>query len=140
MYKCKYFAIHELVDPNTYEVRGGKAWQLLDSRMLKLIDALRDILGPATINNYYWGGDRERSGLRIPGGPHYRNYSQHTHGRAFDMLFNNYSADEVRAMIEDRIDYLLAVSGLESITVEEGVNWLHVDGRNNEPGFNTVKP
>ena len=50
-YKCDYFAIHELIPPSVYEARGEKAWELLDDRLLKTIDTLRDRFGPATINN-----------------------------------------------------------------------------------------
>ena len=140
MYKCKHFEVYELVDPMTYTERGDKSWHLLDPKMLKLIDVLRDWLGPATINNWYWDGHRENSGLRTPQSPYYRKYSQHSFGRAFDMLFKNYTAEEVRAIIEDRIDELLALTGLDSITVENGVAWLHIDNRNNNAGFNSFNP
>jgi hypothetical protein len=55
MIKAKYFKIHELVPPKVYQVRGEKAWQLIDPKLISLIDALREEFGSATINNYIVG-------------------------------------------------------------------------------------
>ena len=80
MYKCEHFAIHELVPPHVFEQRGEKAWELLDDRLLVTLDRLRERYGSMTVNNYYWGSDREWSGLRTNDSPYYSPYSQHTFG------------------------------------------------------------
>ncbi len=93
MYTCQHFAIHELVPPHVYQDRGEAAWQLLDERLLITLDKLRIRYGPTTVNNYYWGSEREWSGLRTVDSPYYRPYSQHTFGRAADCLFQNRTAE-----------------------------------------------
>lgn len=125
MYKCKHFSVDELVPPHVYKERGSKAWELLDERLLITIDELRDALGSAVINNYRWGGNRQWSGLRTPESPYYRPYSQHSFGRAVDMVFAKVTAEEARQHIfanKERYPYVFAV--------ELGVSWLHIDCRN----------
>lgn len=129
MYKCKHFSIHELVPPNVFNDRKEKAWELLDERLLITLDKLRERYGSITVNNYYWGKEREWSGLRTPDSPYYSPFSQHTFGRAADCLFANKSAEEVRQEIlasPSDPDFELIGS------VELGVSWLHFDVRNCE--------
>ena len=80
-----------------------------------------------TVNNYYWGKNREWSGLRTSDSPYYSAFSQHTFGRAADCLFSGISAEEVRQDIlanpQDN-DFKLIGS------LELGVSWLHFDVRN----------
>ena len=99
MQKCEYFAIHELVDQVTYEERGQKAWELLDSRLLTVIDRLRAVFGRATVNDWKWGGKFQWSGLRTERCNIGSKYSQHKYGRACDIKFKNVSAEEVREFI-----------------------------------------
>ena len=129
MYKCEHFEIHELVPPNVFAERGERAWELLDERLLISLDLLRKRFGPMTVNNYYWGKDREWSGLRTSDSPYYSRFSQHSFGRAADCLFKNKTAEEVRKEIinnPDDPDFELIGS------VELGVSWLHFDVRNCE--------
>lgn len=124
-YKCKHFKIHELVPPQVYKDRGEKAWELMDLRLLISIDKLRDEYGQATINNYEFGGNREWSGLRTPASPYYSPYSQHTFGRAADIIFKDHSAEDIRK------DIALFPEDYPLINcIEEDVSWLHVDVRN----------
>ena len=127
MYKCKHFIIEELVSPGTHAVRGHKAWQLLDDRLLMTIDMLRDKYGQMTINNWKWNGDREWSGLRTPDSPWYSTYSQHSFGRAVDCIFKDVTAEQVRQDILSNPDD----SNFKYInSFEEGTSWLHIDVRN----------
>lgn len=129
MYVCKYFAIHELVPQQVFEEKNELAWELLDERLLITLDALRERFGPITVNNYFWGGDREWSGLRTPESPYYNPYSQHTFGRAADCLFKDIEPEKVRQFILARPfdpNYQF-VNG-----VELNVSWLHFDVRNCE--------
>ena len=127
MYKCNHFSIHELVPPHVFDQRGEKAWALLDERLLLTLDRLRERFGSMTVNNYYWGKDREWSGLRTKDSPYYSSFSQHTFGRAADCLFSNRSTEEVRELILSNP----SDSDFELIgSVELGVSWLHFDVRN----------
>ena len=135
-YKCKYFIIEELVDPETYKKRGDRAWELLDYRMLVTIDRLREKYGKMTINNWKWGKDRMWSGLRTPESAWYSQYSQHTYGRAADIIFHDITAEEVRQDIIANPDD----PAFEFInSIELGTSWLHADVRNTNK-LKTFKP
>ncbi len=127
MYKCKHFSIHELVPPNVFNQRQEKAWELLDERLLISLDKLRERYGLITVNNYYWGKDREWSGLRTSDSPYYSPFSQHTFGRAADCLFSNISTEDVlQELLANPTDPDFEFIG----SVELGVSWLHFDVRN----------
>ena len=127
MYKCKHFGIKELVDKATYKKRGEKAWALLDERALMTLDLLREDFGPITVNDWSWGGTNQWRGIRTSYSKYFSTYSQHSFGRAFDCIFKNHTAEEVRQAIKanpERYKYINSI--------EEGVSWLHFDVRNSE--------
>jgi len=126
-YKCKYFIIQELVPQHVYNERGDKAWELLDDRALRTLDALRERFGVVTVNNWHIGGNRNWSGLRTPDSPYFSAYSQHTFGRAFDCLFNSFTAEDVR---QDILAYKDEFEFINSM--ELGTSWLHFDVRNSD--------
>ncbi len=136
MYKCNWFKIQELVPKHIYESRGEKAWELFDPLALLTLDALRERYGKMTINDYYWNGGSQWRGLRTPESPYYSQTSQHTFGKAFDITFEDYNAEEVRRDILADINHpdFRFINGLEL-----DVNWLHFDTRNAEriKTFNT---
>jgi hypothetical protein len=138
MIKAKYFKIHELVPPDIYQRFGERAWMFIDPRLVLLIDELRNEFGRAAVNNYYWGGSRVASGLRVPTSPHYSPTSQHSHGRAVDMVFSDISADDARKRVIQHPEKWLAI--VPSITLESDVSWFHVDVRNNHQCINVFKP
>lgn len=140
MYTCKHFAAHELVPISIYQKRGEKSYQCIDDRLLKLIDMLRELFDCSiTINDWKWGGNRQWSGLRTEDSPYYSNTSQHTFGRAVDMLVSKYDAFTARKMIKEWMDQgRFEAIGVFSVTLEEGaeITWVHIDVRNNEEGYN----
>jgi hypothetical protein len=127
MYACEHFSIHELVPPGVFNKRGEKAWELLDDRLLVTLDRLRKKYGSITVNNYYWGKEREWSGLRTSDSPFYSPFSQHSFGRAADCLFANHPSEKVRQDIlanpSDTVNEFIG-------SIELGVSWLHFDIRN----------
>ena len=127
--KSKYFKIHELVPRKMYEKYGEKAWRYVDVRLIETIDKLKEHfnLGTMTINNYYWGGNREWSGIRTPDSPNYSYGSQHSYANAFDIVFSHYSAEEVRNYILENLDEFEYIKGMEL-----EVSWLHIDVRNED--------
>lgn len=134
MYKCEYFNIHELVPKYIYQMRGEKAWSLLDDRALITLDKLRGMFGPMIVNDYRWGGERQWSGLRTSESPHYSPYSQHSFGRAFDVIFNEVSVEHVRRFVLDSPTLFPYINAIEL-----DVSWFHFDTRNCERIF-TFKP
>ena len=130
VYLPEYFALHELVPPEIYDKCGTRAWQLLDDRLLYTQDRLRNRFGKMKVNDYFWGGEREWSGLRTPDSPFYSRTSQHSFGRATDNLFSGIEAEEVRAIIlreRNNKDWRFISS------IELGTDWLHYDVRNVKP-------
>lgn len=141
MYRCEYFAAHELVPESIFNRRGEKSYAVMDDRLLRLIDRLRELFDCSIkINDWYWGGDRCWSGLRTPDSKYYSPTSQHTFGRAVDMLVSKYDAWTARKMIQEWMEQgLFEDIGVFSITCEEGsgISWVHIDVRNNPPGYNS---
>ena len=127
--KSKYFKVHELVPKKMYEKYGEKAWRYVDVRLIEMIDKLKEHfnLGTMTINNYFWNGDREWSGIRTPDSPNYSYGSQHSFANAFDIVFSHYSAEEVRHYIIENRHLFPHINGLEL-----GVSWVHLDCRNED--------
>lgn len=140
MYRPKYFAPYELVPEQVYRDRGDKAYQLIDDRVMVMADFLRDNFGSITVNDYYWGGSNQWRGLRTPDSPYYSPYSQHSFGRALDLIFHDVTAEEVREWLSNNVFKWREETQVISITCEEDVSWLHIDIRNNYPGYNSFKP
>ena len=126
-YKCKHFAAYELVPKHIYNRFGEFAWTFLDKNALIALDSLRSKFGSMTVNDYHWGGNREWSGLRTPNSPYYSETSQHSFGRAFDCLFKDYTAEEVRQSIlkNPELYYAKYINSIES-----DVSWLHFSTNN----------
>jgi len=108
---------------NLYRTRTHILIGLIDQRVIRADQMLRDHFGPVTINNWWGGNGREWSGLRIPGSPYFSQTSQHSYGRASDKIFRDATPDEVRAYIKDNWEEL----GITCI--EENVTWVHSDVR-----------
>ena len=96
---------------------------LIDNRLIKADQLLRNHFGAITINNWYNGGNRNWSGLRIPVSSYFSQTSQHTFGRASDKIFKYATAIEVRAYIKKNWKTL----GITCI--EKNVSWVHSDIR-----------
>ena len=96
---------------------------LLDKRLIHADQLLRNHFGPVTINNWWYGGERNWSGIRTPDSPYYSDTSQHPFGRASDKIFKNVTAQEVRNYIKGMYEEL----GITCI--EENVSWVHSDTR-----------
>lgn len=129
MYESKYFESHELLPKELYYAHGDNALVLFDENLLITADAIKETFprGAIYVNNYYWHKGREWSGFRTPNSPYYNARSQHSIGKALDMIFTFYNAYTVRRYILDNKEMFPFIRG-----VELGVNWLHFDTRNIE--------
>jgi hypothetical protein len=128
-YRPKYFALNEVVHPGAIQALGKRAWTLMDERILRGADWLRELFGPCTINGKFGGKGFTESGLRDPftktGAP----FSQHKFGRALDLKFHKVTCKEV-------YDYIIRNPGQareNGITTVEDIaftgTWLHIDCR-----------
>jgi hypothetical protein len=128
-YRPKYFALNEVVYPGAIQARGEQAWQLMDERILRGADWLREKFGPCTINGKFNGKGFSESGLRDPFTTTGSKFSQHKFGRALDLKFHKVTCKEV-------YDYIIRNPGEardNGITTVEDINytgsWLHCDCR-----------
>jgi len=128
LYKCGWFGIEELVSPDIVNL-GDEAWELFDEKLLITLDRMRNVYGPMTINNWAHGGEITWSGLRTIECPYYNALSQHSFGRAVDIVFENFSTCEVEQDILSGPN----LKEFEHITtVMYGEDYLHIDVRNGE--------
>ena len=135
--ESKHFSIKEFVPEYIYLKYGDFSRRFLDPNLVKLCNFLRERFGKAYINNWAWGGDYDFRGFRTPKSKYFSETSQHTAGRAADMIFYDYTSEEIRRWLEDNWEK----EGLGfPITVEEGVDWLHVDVRWSNKLFNSFYP
>lgn len=93
------------------------------------IDALREKYGSITINDWSYGGTNESRGLRTPESKYYSPYSQHSFGRAMDLIFKYTTAEQVR---QDILANPNDPAFIYITSFEEGTSWLHIDVRNVE--------
>lgn len=122
--------LDEYIPKELYEKYKHKPHRLiamLDSRMIKFDQALRERFGRVTINNWASGGSRQWSGIRTPDSSYYSFTSQHSWGRASDKLFKDASAEEVRSEIIENFDSKWKEFGVTCL--EDNVSWVHSDFR-----------
>ena len=135
MKTCKHFIIQELVPAPVFHERGERSFELLDTRLLENLDALREQLDtPLTVNDWHRDGKRTQSGLRQYGSNYYSNYSQHTFGRAADIICG-IDAEEIRRRIREG-EIILP----HPACFELGVSWVHMDVRNSDEHVRFFNP
>lgn len=127
--KSKHFKLQELVSKEFYGQWGEKGWRFIDPQLILAIDYLKEKfpLGSMTINNWFWDGGYNESGLRTPDCEYYSPTSMHTFGKAADIKFSEYSTESVRQYILSNPDEFPWIRGIEL-----GVSWLHIDVRNED--------
>lgn len=127
IYIPKYFKLYEWFPEDFYlkyyPEYGNKLWLMLDSRILKTYDQLRDRFGKVIMNNWFWNGTNQYRGWRPFDCPIGAQLSQHKWGRAGDGIFVETPIRKVRsAVLKGEYKYVTAV--------EKDVPWLHIDCRN----------
>ena len=124
-YRPTNFVIQELVPPIIFNAMGERAWELLDERALRTLQALRDKFGPITINTWHSGGGFKESGLReqntTTGAPR----SAHKRGMAFDCKPKFCTPREMYDYILDNQGEFPLIRRLEHI--DSTPTWLHFD-------------
>lgn len=127
MYICKYFKLYELLPKSLYK-NENTGWNMIDERLLRTIDFVRELLGvPLTVNTWKQGGPRGFSCARTPDSKEYSKGSYHSVRpdrlvMACDMVSNKLTAAEMRKIIKDNADKLPY-----PVRLENGVSWLHID-------------
>jgi len=125
VYIPKHFRIEELVSKTVFRKYGQQSWQFFDDRALKTLDRLRERFGQATVNDWLWDGVNDSRGYRDPDDPVGAFRSAHKRGQAFDVVFKEIPAAEVREYILRNPDEFHFINAIEA-----NVPWLHFDCRN----------
>lgn len=134
----KYFKIQELVSEAVYKKYGDKSWEFIDTRLIKVLDLLREHFNrPITVNNWLWGGNLQQRGLRANKDELVANkedyyISQHCLGKAVDFNVKGLSAQDVYKEIVDNKDKFYLISRIENIKCTP--TWVHIDCANTD-GF-----
>lgn len=132
--KSKYFKIQELVSKKVYKKYGEKSWEFIDTRLIKVIDLLREHFNkPITINDWLWGGNLQQRGLRANKDELVANkndyyISQHCLGKAVDFNVKGMTAQEVYQEILKNKDKFYLISRIENI--KDTPTWVHIDVAN----------
>lgn len=123
MYIPKHLIIQEIVPRDLYDMFKDpvQLFALFDEQVLMGADWLRNRYGPMTCNNWHLGGDFKWSGFRTTESPHYSPGSMHSVGKALDLKFSKFSAEEIRANLRN-LEYVPHIT-----RIEDGVSWLHID-------------
>lgn len=132
-YKCKYFKIKELVNPDLLKKIGEEtAWKLFDERLLKAADGIREKFGPCTVN----ANGLTDCGLRDINSKTGATYSAHKLGRALDMHIRSielqYSGNKTAKTKEyNKIrEVIMMDPRFDVLNFEHNINWLHIDTYN----------
>lgn len=131
-YKPEHFNLHELVSADSYNrLSHAHLWGIFNPLLLWTIDQIREFYNkPMTINNWFYGGDRQYSGLRMPGEyPASGSLSQHRFGNAVDFYIKGIEPAEIRQDIKENPnnDIFQFITAIEDFN---GMNWVHIDMRN----------
>jgi hypothetical protein len=128
LYSPDHFRLQEFIPEVVFNLRGNKAWELLNPALIYTWDELRKRTGHScSLNNWHSGGNRNWQGLRIPdyyGGKF--STSQHPLGNAGDGYVHRMTVEEViHFIVEEKkkgsFQYLTGI--------ELGVTWVHLDTR-----------
>lgn len=132
--KSKYFKIQELVSEAVYKKYGDKSWEFIDTKLIKVLDLLREHFNrPITVNNWCFGGNLQQRGLRANKDELVANkkdyyISQHCLGKAVDFNVKGMTAQEVYEEIVANKDKFYLISRIENI--KDTPTWVHIDCAN----------
>lgn len=124
----EHFDIREFIDPETYLLRGEKSIELIDIRIVRCAELLREITNkPVIINTWHVGKQYKESGLRQSDTSTGAKFSQHKFGRAIDVKVSEMKSEDVRNIIRANWNEFKAV-GLTTIE-KDTPTWVHMDCR-----------
>ena len=131
-----YFQVYELVGKKTYNKYREDSWQFLQTDALWCLLVIREGIGEkCTINDWKWGGKSQQKGLRTNVQQIFKQFfyksilylSGHPLGCAFDLIFENISAKDVRTWIVDNQHLFPCKLRLEVLKNGKETTWVHFD-------------
>lgn len=130
IHQSLFFDVREFVDEKAWDALGEKSAWLIDPKIVRIADLVRQLSNSAvTINNWHSGGNYKSSGYRGIWDSTGATMSQHRCGRAADLKVKGFSPVQVLHLIMANKSAFIS----EGLTVIEDVadtpTWLHVDCR-----------
>lgn len=118
--------VQELIPKDIYLRDGDRAAKYIDSKLPIVLERIRELCGnkQMTLNDWYWGGRFNLRGYRPPECTIGASKSMHKQGKAADFTIKGMTAEQVRKVIRDNAEELIAL-GLTRM--EKDVSWVHVD-------------
>ena len=147
----KYFDVREFVDEKTWNMRNVKSAELIDPKIVRIVDLIREKSGiPVVINNWhYWKKGMHKykaSGFRAVWETEGGKLSQHRCGRAADVKVQGWTPAQTQKLILENQDEFKAAGLTTMENLAFTPTWLHVDcrpvllGVTPEAGFLVVDP
>ena len=135
----KYFDVREFVDPITWNVLGVKSAWLIDPKIVRVADLLREKSGVAVVvNNWHFkknGQPFKSSGFRAIWDPTGGRLSQHRAGRAADFKVKGFSPSQIHILIQANKEDFRAAGLTTMENVSFTPTWIHCDCRPIIPGI-----
>ena len=147
----KWFDVREYVDAKTFNALGVKAAWLVDPRIVRVCDLIREKSGlPVTLNNWHFRKPGQSlydsSGFRAVWDNTGGKLSQHRCGRAADVKVQGWTPAQTQKLILDNKDEFMAAGLTTMENIAFTPTWLHVDcrpilvGVTPDDGFLVVDP
>lgn len=134
-----WFDVREWVDERVWKSRGIKSAELIDPKIIRIADLLREKSGvPVTVNNWFFARAGETvyksSGFRAVWDRTGGQLSQHRCGRAGDFKVRGFSPAQVhRLILTNTIEFeAFGLTTLEDLKFTP--SWSHLDCRAKVPG------
>lgn len=131
------FFLDELVPPEIYTARRGKAIELLDMRIVSALQFLREKAEEKygsdvsfVVNNWATGGNFHESGRRLANTRTGAKWSQHKDGRALDPKPKGLTVSQLFDIAKEHERFLVdnaLLTTIENISFTK--TWLHIDCR-----------
>jgi len=139
LHSSKYFDVREWVDQRTWNSLGVKAAWMIDPRIVRVADLLREKLGaPIQVNNWHYRREGQplfdSSGFRSIWDQTGGKLSQHRAGRAVDMRSAGITPMALHNIIMAHKAEFLAAGLTTMEDVKFTPSWLHCDCRPLIPG------
>lgn len=121
-----YELIPESMYRDLYPRYQDRLWSIFPIQGLVTLDRLRKKYGPMYLNNWYWGGQHQYRGWRPTQCTVGSVLSQHKFSNAFDVVFKNLGAEEIRdrVLLNPDAEEFMYIS-----CIEKDVSWFHMDFR-----------
>lgn len=123
----KNFHADEFIPPQMY--RQYPDWMIvrrIPPQIVKAYQVVRERHGARILNNWWHGGDREQSGLRIPGQSYYKEMASHAWCGAGDSIGIT-PVQEIWDDIRKNYKKIYKPLGVTAIEVGNKITWLHMD-------------